>query len=258
MKKKIIVSIFLILGFIFVALWYLKIVYSVPVLMYHNVDNNAKKSCLSVTPETFEKQMLFLKEHNYQVISLDKYVDLLKSGKKPKKKSVVLTFDDGMENNYTTVYPILLRYGMPATFFVVTDWVGNHEVMNWQQIEELNKNILFSIQSHGLSHKELDKLTIGEIDTEGRESKKRLESKLKTEIKYFCYPCGSFNAVSKEILKLNGYKAACATHPGKETALNDLFAIRRIRISDSADDLFIFWAQISGYYTFFKDRRIKK
>ncbi len=255
MKKIIPAIIFvLIIGFVV----YLKSVYSVPVLMYHRIDTNGEESRLSVAPKSFERQMDFLKQRNYQFLTLGEYIDLLKSGKKPEKKSVVITFDDGYADNYTAAYPVLKKYGIPATIFVVVDWVGKKGMISWPQLEELSNSVLIEIANHSLTHRELQKLDTKEVVREIKESKHILESRLGKRVDHFCYPCGFFNSLVKETLKTVGYKGACATHPGKEIALDDVFAIRRIRISRSADNLFIFWVQVSGYYTFFKDRRIKK
>jgi len=256
MKKRItLVLIFIVL--IAGGVLFLQDSYSVPVLMYHRINEGAESSRLIVSPESFHRQMQFLNDSNYQVLSLDEYVSLLRSGEKPRKKSVVITFDDGYEDNYTNAYPVLKKFQIPATIFVVVGWVGKKDMMNWQQVEELQRSGLIAIESHGMTHCELIQVGKLKAKEEIETSKKILESRLNTEIKYFCYPCGFFTPFIKELTRLSGYRGACATHPGKEIRLNDEFAIRRIRISYSADNMFIFWAQVSGYYTFFKDRRIK-
>ncbi len=256
MKKKIVL-----IASVFVSILvgvFLYNVYTVPVLMYHSIGPGAENSRLIVTPESFERQMRFLKKGNYQILSMDEYVALLKENKKPDKRSVVITFDDGYLDNYTNAYPILKKYKIPATISVVPSWVGRPDIMSWEQIKELNDEGLIEIVSHSLSHRPLDTLNKGLIIEELRQSKRILEEKLKTDIDYFCYPCGSFTSFVKELAKFYGYKAALATHPDARIDLNDIYAIRRIRISQSSDNMLIFWAQVSGYYTFFKDRRIKK
>jgi len=233
-------------------------VYSVPVLMYHSINKGGENSRLVVGKDTFEKQMRFLRNGNYDVLTMDEYTDLLKKGKKPKRRSVVITFDDGYLDNYAGAYPVLKKYNIPAIIFVVVDWIGREGMMNLEQVQKMSDDPLIEIGSHGMSHCPLDKISEEKAVEEIKQSKIELEKKLNTPVNYLCYPCGVFTPFIKEAAKKSGYKAALATHPDARTALDDEFAIRRIRISQSSDNLFIFWAQVSGYYTFFKDRRVKK
>ncbi len=255
MKKKIILTVAVAVS-IFIGI-FLYNVYSIPVLMYHSIGIGAQNSRLIVSPQSFERQMRFLKRGNYQILSLDEYVELLSKNKKPGKRSVVITFDDGFRDNYVSAYPILKKYKIPAAISIVVDWVGRDDMMTWNQINELSDDELIEIVSHSLKHCLLDTLSKEATIDELKESKRILEKKLNTVIDYFCYPCGNFTPFVKEMARLSGYKAAMATHPDASIALDDIYAIRRIRISQSSDNMLIFWAQVSGYYTFFKDRRIK-
>lgn len=232
--------------------------YTIPVLMYHSINTDSAGSALIVEPDTFRKQMKFLKDNKFNFMSMDEYVELLMSGKKQKNKSVVITFDDGYEDNYSQAFPILKELNIPATVFIVTDWVGEKNMLSWSQIQEMEKNNLITIGSHALSHDMLTMMRKHSAINEIEQSKQILEEKLNVPINFFCYPTGAHSDFIKELTKLAGYKAACATSVDKRTGLDDLFAIRRIRISQVADNLFIFGVQVSGYYTFFKDRRIKK
>ncbi|MFH1460249.1 MAG: polysaccharide deacetylase family protein [Candidatus Omnitrophota bacterium] len=256
MKKRIII-IFLIIILLFALKVYLNNFYQIPVLMYHSINQGSEESRLVVSPESFQRQMYFLKKNNYNILSLDEYVDFLKEKKPLKHKSAVITFDDGFADNYTQAFPILKKYSIPATIFVVTEWVGNKkDMLNWEQVEILSDSKLIDIGSHTITHCLLPDAKNSQVIREIRESKNILDSRLKKETKFFCYPCGFLNSYIKETARLAGFKGACATHPGFEFDLNDEFAIRRIRISRTADNLIVFWAQVSGFYTLFKDRRI--
>jgi peptidoglycan/xylan/chitin deacetylase (PgdA/CDA1 family) len=233
-------------------------VYTVPVLMYHSINYDAKGSRLIVEPETFKKHMQYLRKKNFNIMSLDEYVELIKNNRKPAKKSVVITFDDGYKDNYENMLPVLEALKIPATVFIVTDWVGNDDMMSWEQVKELSDNELIEVGSHAITHDMLTRMPMGQAIREIRLSKQVLEEKLDKPIRFFCYPTGAHSEFIKEFVRLAGYKAACATSVDKRTEFDDLFAIRRIRISQSADNMLIFAVQISGYYTFFKDRRIKE
>ncbi|MFH0839007.1 MAG: polysaccharide deacetylase family protein [Candidatus Omnitrophota bacterium] len=229
--------------------------YVVPVLMYHNIDTNTSSS-LSVAPQSFERQMKFLKESGYNVISFEALIRLIK-GKKPfKAKTIVITFDDGYENNYTYAYPMLKKYNLPATIFVIVADVGKSGYLNWDEIREMSLHDI-TIGSHTLTHPYLTSLDEASLDKELTLSKKILEEKLNKEVNLMSYPLGGFNRGVIEAVKKAGYIGACATNPGKKYPNNDIYAIKRIRISRTSDSLLVFWIETSGFYTWIKERRDK-
>src|ERR1043166_4023259 len=90
----------------------------IPILLYHRVSNEAPDpQLLSVTPANFAEHIDFLKS-NYTIVALDEIPNLLKS-KKRFPNLVALTFDDGYADNYWHAFPVLSRYGVPASVFVV-------------------------------------------------------------------------------------------------------------------------------------------
>ncbi|MBU0634836.1 MAG: polysaccharide deacetylase family protein [Candidatus Omnitrophica bacterium] len=239
-------------------LLFLSAQYATPVLMYHHIAPAENDSRLYVAPESFERQMRFLKENNYRILSLGEYVSFMKDNVKPPKKSVVITFDDGYADNYINGYPTLKNLAIPATIFIVTGWVGEDGMMSWDEIRELAKSNIICIGSHTLSHCELDKIDINLVRGEIARSKLALESRLNTEIDYFSYPCGFLNEAVRESVKEAGYKAACATKPTRELRLNDIYAITRIRISGSSDNLLNFRFKVSGYYNLLRNLKAKR
>lgn len=98
------------------------------VLMYHKV---VKKS--------FEKQMLYLKEH-YNVVSEQEVVDFYHKKKELPKNSVLITFDDGYLNNYTEAYPILKKYNIPAIIFLTTGFIGKQKMPWYDEVNYLVSN----------------------------------------------------------------------------------------------------------------------
>jgi hypothetical protein len=109
MKKNPFVFILVLLvatSFLLVALPRL---YVTPVLTYHMIGypKNERLRDNTVSPESFKRQMSFIKKQGYRVLSLDEYYEGLKAGKNFCCHSVVITFDDGMLDNYTSGFPVL-------------------------------------------------------------------------------------------------------------------------------------------------------
>ncbi len=224
---------------------------TVPILMYHHVSAESPGP-LTVTPENFQLQMNYLKQHHYRVIGADELVVSKKNHPTPKK-NVMITLDDGYEDNYTNALPILERCGVKATFFVVADWVGKPGYMSWDQIRDLQRRG-HSIGSHTVTHPMLTEIGIAQAKQEIFSSKQLIESALGTPVQTFCYPTGRFNAPLEEMVKQAGYEAAFVTAPGRSHSNSDVFALKRIRVTDSSDTGWKFWWRVAGYYLLVRER----
>jgi len=118
---------------------------------------------------------------------------------------------------------------------------------------------LIHFGSHTLGPEPLINIKSGqEIKKQIFDSKKILEEKLGRRVDMFSYPEGLFNEKIKQLVKDAGYKLAVATNPGKKFANDDIFALKRLRISANADNLFVYWIETSGYYNFMREHRHKK
>jgi len=252
-KKIFLVIILLIVLSITGFYLYLRPKYVVPILMYHRIDDRGKTSSLSVSPENFRRQIRFLSEHNYNVIFLSELVQAKKDKKKLPRNTVVITFDDGYENNYSLAYLVLKEYDLAATIFVIVGSIGEKGYLNYEQINQMLVSGLIDIGSHSLGGDYLPGKTILGLVGEIRDSKMILQDEFDRRIGLFCYPIGGFNPQIQELLQKYGYKAACTTNRGnKKTCLNDdIFALKRIKIKDSANP-FVLWVKFSGYYNFFR------
>ncbi len=243
-----------ILTIIFGALvLFLKPRYVVPILMYHRIDENSTNSRLSVSPESFERQMEFLKSRGYNVVSLGELIDLIKKRNIPYK-TVAITFDDGYENNFISAYPVLKRLGFPATIFIIVALVSQPEYMTWDQIRELSENGI-DIGSHTMTHAWLPDLDDKGLQVQLVDSKRALESHLEKRVDFISYPLGGFNRSVLEKVREAGYKGGCATNPPDGYPDDDIYALKRLRISKTSDNLFVFWIETSGFYTWLKELR---
>ena len=237
--------------------------YAVPILMYHSVNpvSDRERNRLIVPVEVFERQMRFLKKNNYNVVSLDSLIPLLEAKKRIPPRTVAITFDDGYKDNYTYVFPILKKYQLPATIFIIVQEVGRSldDRLSWKQIKEMQDSGLVKIGSHAIGPDPLYKMkTEEDLRRQIFDSKKILGEKLGSEVLVFSYPEGMFDQHMKELVKEAGYKMAVATKPGEKFANDDLFALKRQRVSANSGDGIVFWAQASGYYQFFKGKKRQK
>jgi peptidoglycan/xylan/chitin deacetylase (PgdA/CDA1 family) len=234
---------------------FLKTAYVVPVIMYHSIDHKDKETKLSVSPESFERQMEFLHKHRYNVVGLDKIISYIQKKGEVPPRTIAITFDDGLYNNYQYAYPVLKRYGIPATIFIITSKIGTPGYLGWDDLKEMARSGLITIGSHTVSHKWLPTTGTRQLEDELKRSKDILRQGLGVEVKTFCYPIGAHNDRVKAKVKEAGYACAVTTNPGHSAPAGDIYAIKRIKISRTSDNLFVFWFETSGYYTWLKEHR---
>lgn len=171
---------------------------SVPALMYHGVgDDTWTTPLLFVRANDLEEQLQWLLEQGYTPIWFSdlKHADQI-------QKPILLTFDDGWSDNYTELFPLLQKYRIKATFFVIVGNIGkNQHAMNAQQLRELNESGLVSLQCHSLYHPDLNTLSREEQNRELTWSKVEL-MKLTGRIPYvIAYPRGLENADTLSICR---------------------------------------------------------
>jgi len=227
--------------------------YRLPFLMYHSIAPASKPGDrLTISPEAFERQMAFLKKNRFNVLPLAEAVSYLAEGRRPPSGTVAITIDDGYANNYRFAYPILLKHELPATIFVIVGSVGSEGYLTWDQITEMSRSGLIDIESHTVQHPFLTGLDDKALRAELEASKVILESRLKRAVPFVCYPMGNYDERVKSAARAVGYRAGFATKIRTFFARDDLYAIGRIRISGTSDNLFVFAFKVSGYYAFFR------
>lgn len=129
------------------------------VLMYHDVSPKPLND-KSLTVDRFERQLEMMKAEGFHWITMDQYVNFVTGKASVPDNAVLLTFDDGYESFYNYAYPLLRKYGAPATNFLIVGTVGNPKAkgvpkLNWAQVREMHRNgISFFSHSYN-SHAEL-------------------------------------------------------------------------------------------------------
>src|SRR5215207_5305181 len=133
----------------------------VPILMYHYVselppDADDIRVGLTVSPQMFREHMQYLQTAGYQTVSLYEINLALEHGTPLPPKPVVLTFDDGYIDHYSTVFPILQEYSFTGTFFIISQFVDNNHpaYMTWEQIAQM-ANAGMRMEAHTKTHADL-------------------------------------------------------------------------------------------------------
>lgn len=214
---------------------------TVPILTYHRFSRKEADKMV-VTEASFDAQMKYLKDNGYQVIKLDQLLDFLNFKYQAPKKSVVITIDDGWRSCYDIAFPILKKYGFPATLFIYTDFIGGEKAMSWEQVKDMSENG-FDIQCHSKTHRNLARLygdeTLNDyvkiLDEEIALSTKRIKENLDKKCKYFAYPYGESNSMLIEVLKKYGYHSAFTITRGSNPFFTNNFMIKRSVIYGTFD-----------------------
>lgn len=254
MKKTIIFAV--ILGILIFVGWFVftEYLYVVPILTYHHIDEAMHKDCPTVLTENFQEQMEYIHKKGYRVITLDELVEAIKSNRKLPRNSVVITIDDGYEDNYVNAFPIFKKYNFPATIFIITKKIGQDSYLSWDQVKEMNQEDI-AFGGHTRTHAYLPEVKDNQLKDEILGSKKDIEERLNVEVEYFCYPIGGFSDKVIEVVKESGYKGACTTNRGNNRFNKDVYALQRIKISNSDTNAFKMWAKLSGFYNLLRSEK---
>lgn len=239
-----------------------------PVIMYHRfIEQDSEKGVHGTwMPITmFEKHLRLMKWLGYETLTFrdlaDKgFIHRLQYG----KKYLMITADDGYQDNLTRMLPLLEKYGYKAVVYVVTGegynrWDVEHptnpdtkvSLMSGEQVKALAASGHVEIGGHTLTHPRLSKLTPEQQAHEIQENKRQLEALLGHPLLSFAYPYGDINDSAKEQAIAAGYRFAVATNSGPKAMHQDPYQIRRIAIFPRTD-VFGLWRKIRGNYVFRK------
>jgi peptidoglycan/xylan/chitin deacetylase (PgdA/CDA1 family) len=185
--------------------------------------------------------MAWLKRRGYRVLSLEEFLSYRQDHRLPPAHSVVITIDDGYADNQSRAYPILQRYGFPATIFLVSGSVGG--VNQWDQSGELAGRPLLSlpeiramlrggiqIGAHSRTHSMLTTEPIAWVQEEVLGSRLDLEHDLQVPIRVFAYPYGEYDSAIQTIAEQAGFLGSCGVKMGKNSLKTPSHALRRIEI----------------------------
>jgi len=237
-----IILICMLFGFGYIALNYFQ---GVPVLNYHQI-NNQDHNPLTLSDTEFEAQMKYLHREGYTAISPAQLADYLQYGKPLPPNPILITLDDGYGDNYRVAYPILKKYDLTATIFLITDFVGNYgKYLTWDQVKEMDHNGI-TFQDHTLSHISLPKASDEEVRNQLVKSKEALEWRLGKKVEYLAYPGGEYDQRVIQLAKESGYRAAFTVNFGRDRVNSTMYTLNRIPIFGGASHTYArFWLRLN-------------
>ncbi|MGX6443962.1 polysaccharide deacetylase family protein [Neobacillus sp. K501] len=206
----------------------------VPILVYHFIDEykGLGSKELYVTPENFEKQMRYLREHGFTLLTFERWQDIDKVN-----KPIFITFDDGYKNNLNAfaIFKKLKteRFQPTGTIFVISDFIGRKIRLSESDIKKLVDSGLISIQSHTATHPDLTK--INHYDYELKESKAKIQKITGKPVIALSYPYGTWNDKVVEETK-KSYLYGLTTTPeafSKKGIKDELYLLPRIYVKYS-------------------------
>jgi peptidoglycan/xylan/chitin deacetylase (PgdA/CDA1 family) len=208
------------------------------ILVYHSVGNNAYP--FTVRPDVFERQMKWLRENGFNIVSLNQLATYREAGVIPAR-TIVVTFDDGYADNYENAFPVLRRYGIPATIFVITgqrhydpqEPSPDLPMLSESQLREMHGSGLIDIEPHSQTHRKFSQASEDMIEREVSESKSVIEHMLNKKCAHFAYPKGRHSDAAYRAVARTGIRYAYTTDRGRVSVADNPFAIPRSSISSA-------------------------
>lgn len=218
----------------------------IPVLIYHEISTDDRPGGETVIAlERFEAQMRWLAEHGYRTLSMAELVAIVAGESPMPSRAVVLTFDDGWKNVLNAV-PVLERYRMQASFWIIAGKGIGGDYLDWSDIEALGRHPRFEVESHTMTHPwdRADNLVTwleGTVPGKGAEtaraelvdSKRELEQHLQRPVRYLAWPCGWYSEPLVRLAVAAGYRALLTAEAGLNVPHGDVLHIKRTFIDGS-------------------------
>ncbi len=214
------------------------------IVAFHRVNDTTDSDGLTCSLEMF-KQFCQLFDHYFHVVSMRELLEKVQKGT-PLNRDLVITFDDGYRDNYDYAAPVLKAMGLPATFFIVTQFIGSDYVpwwdnelrvpqpwMTWDQVQRLHRDG-FEIGAHTRTHADLGSMSGDKAWEEIHGSRVELEEKLSAPVDLFAYPYGGEDQVTqenRELVKAAGFRCCCSCFGGIIDKRPDPFFLRRMAVS---------------------------
>ncbi len=202
-----------------------------PILEYHMVTEDPRPGAepYTVAPEDFAAQLDHLTAEGYTTITPQDYARARKGKQQLPEKPVILSFDDGYEDNARVVLPMLRERGMKAVFYMVTNDIGQDGYLTWDDLRAL-EHAGMEIGSHTANHLPLTTLTREQQRDEVRLSKLLLEWNGMKTIFSFSYPNGAYDDEIVQMLAEEMYLTAVTGEAGLNNFMTNPYLLHRVNI----------------------------
>jgi len=210
------------------------------ILMYHSVVRPGDERSTSgpgnpdyeMPLHLFSEQMRMVRKGSYRTLALDELLDA--DSPVSEHRNVLITFDDGWSDNHSNALPVLNEYGLKATVFVITGFVGKENYLDWGRLREMQSGGV-SVQSHSHGHRPLSLLSDGEMRSELQKSKRSIEDRLGTPVHFLSAPHGMVDRRLIQEARVSGYRGICTSEPGFGHQYGSPAVFSRINISARLD-----------------------
>jgi peptidoglycan/xylan/chitin deacetylase (PgdA/CDA1 family) len=256
--------------------------------MYHSIadqDDPGRHPYFQTNtkPEIFARQMQFLADNDYKVISLSEAIDLI-SGQPPSgsppvtghrslvteaPRYAVLTFDDGYRDFHDNAWPILKKHGFTATMFLPTGFISSErkrlngrDCLTWDEVVAL-AGAGAAFGSHTVSHVQLYSIDRKKIDNELGASRRAIEDRLGRAVGYYSYAYAfpehdeKFVSIYEMSLREAGYLGALTTRIGTVKPGNNPYCLKRLPVN-SCDDAELLQVKLEGGYDWLNRIQVMK
>jgi peptidoglycan/xylan/chitin deacetylase (PgdA/CDA1 family) len=216
------------------------------VVMFHRVQENDGSDALTVDVAMFERYCRFFRRH-FRVAPLRTLVRALERRAPLLDRTLAITFDDGYRDNFDNAAPVLEKLALPATFFVVTQWIGTDVVprwdqqrrahypwMTWDHVRSLQRRG-FEIGAHTRTHVDLGRVGAPEAQDEILGGRLELENQIGAPVESFAYPYGkpdNLTDANRDRVRAAGFRCCCSGFGGINRPSTDPFRLRRVPISN--------------------------
>jgi len=206
----------------------------VPIILYHRIDTSPINSQYYVPPEKFDEEMKLLHDWGYTTITTELLIKAINEGADLPPRPILITFDDGHLNNYTTAFPIMQKYGFTGVLYIVANYMGTDQYMNADQIKEMAA-AGWEVGSHSVNHLDLTSLDPERQRYEVVDSRTILEDKLGVPVLTIAYPFGISNSSVIDYAHFAGYIGGMSLGFTYDQGVSNLYTMQRRDIKGTYD-----------------------
>jgi peptidoglycan/xylan/chitin deacetylase (PgdA/CDA1 family) len=204
-------------------------------LVYHRFGDSRYPST-NIGLAEFEEHLKYLKNNQFDVITLGEAVGRMLSSGSQEKPVAVITVDDGYRSFSAGAMPLLKKYGYRATLFVNTESVGGGDYLGWEDLKNLLRDSI-EIGNHSHAHTQFLNISGAERLRRFRDDVQQAQDLFARHLGFrpdlFAYPYGEFVPEMRPVLMDMGFRAAAAQKSGVFASRRELYAIPRFPMGGS-------------------------